>query len=118
MASVQQIKAMARQGSGKGTARAARRDGRVPGVLYGDGKPSVPISLDFADIRQRIHAGRFLTTIFELELDGQKQRVIPREFQLDPIREQPVHVDFMRLGEGATIRVAVPVRVKNADQSP
>src|SRR5947208_13116032 len=118
MATVNEIKATARSRAGKGAARSERRSGRVPGVIYGDGKPPITISLDYFDLRQRIYAGRFLTTIYEVEIDGTKHRVIPRDFQLDPVRDNPVHVDFMRLGEGATIRVNIPVHVINADQSP
>src|SRR4029078_8122444 len=118
MATVKEIKATARPKAGKGAARSERRAGRVPGVIYGDSKPPVTISLDYADLRQKIYAGRFLTTIYELDLEGQKHRVIPRDFQLDSVRDNPVHVDFMRLGEGAVIRVAIPVHVTNADQAP
>jgi len=118
MATVKEIKATARPRAGKGAARAMRRQGRVPGVIYGDGQAPINISLDYADLRQRIYAGGFLTTIYDVELDGAKHRVIPRDFQLDPVRDLPVHVDFMRLGEGARIRVHVPIRVKNVDQSP
>src|SRR5215813_7315679 len=118
MATVNQIKAATRSRAGKGAARAERRAGRVPGIIYGDGKPPLPISLDFADLRQRIYAGHFLTTIHDVEVEGVKHRVIPRDFQLDPVRDMPLHVDFMRLGEGATIRVNIPIRVKNADQAP
>src|SRR5262249_6915593 len=118
MATVNQIKAAARSRAGKGAARAERRAGRVPGIIYGDGKPPLPISLDYAELRQRMYAGRFLTTIHEVEVDGVKHRVIPRDFQLDAVRDMPLHVDFMRLGEGATIRVNIPVRVRGADQSP
>ena len=105
MATVNVIKATARPRAGKGAARAERRAGRVPGIIYGDGKPPLPISLEYTDLRQRIYAGRFLTTIHDVEVDGAKHRVIPRDFQLDPVRDMPLHVDFMRLGEGATIRV-------------
>ena len=56
--------------------------------------------------------------IYDLEVDGTKHRVIPRDFQLDPVRDLPVHVDFLRLGEGATIRVRIPIHVMNADQAP
>ncbi len=63
-------------------------------------------------------AGHFLTTIHDVEIEGVKHRVIPRDFQLDAVRDLPLHVDFMRLGEGATIRVNIPIHVKNADQSP
>jgi large subunit ribosomal protein L25 len=118
MATVNLIKAAARPRAGKGAARAERRAGRVPGIIYGDGKPPVPISLDYSELRQRIYAGHFLTTIHDVEVDGVRHRVIPRDFQLDAVRDLPLHVDFMRLGEGATIRVNVPIRVKNADQAP
>ncbi|MFZ2066268.1 MAG: 50S ribosomal protein L25/general stress protein Ctc, partial [Xanthobacteraceae bacterium] len=118
MATVNNIKAVARPRAGKGAARAERRAGRVPGIIYGDGKPPLPISLEYDDLRQRIYAGHFLTTVHEVEIDGVKHRVIPRDFQLDAVRDLPLHVDFMRLGEGATIRVNIPVHVINADQSP
>src|SRR6202044_1812694 len=118
MATVNLIKATARSRAGKGAARAERRAGRVPGIIYGDGKPPLPISLEYDELRQRIYAGRFLTTIHDVEIDGVKHRVIPRDFQLDAVRDLPLHVDFMRLGEGATIRVNIPVLVRNAEQSP
>ena len=118
MANVHVIKAVARPKGSKGAARAERRAGRVPGIIYGDGKPPLPISLDYNDLRQRIYAGHFLTTIHDVEIDGEKHRVIPRDFQLDAVRDLPLHVDFMRLGEGATIRVDIPIHVTNADQSP
>ncbi|MBI3435927.1 MAG: 50S ribosomal protein L25/general stress protein Ctc [Proteobacteria bacterium] len=118
MATVSELKATAHPRAGKGTARAERRAGRVPGVIYGDSKPPLAISLDFKDLKQRIYAGRFLTSIFEIDIDGARHRVIPRDFQLDPIHDNPIHVDFMRLGVGATIRVRIPVHILNADQAP
>jgi large subunit ribosomal protein L25 len=118
MATVKELKATTRPKSGKGAARAERRAGRVPGVIYGDNQPPVTISVDDAELRQRILAGRFLTTIYDIDLEGKKHRVIPRDFHLDAVRDFPIHVDFMRLGEGATIRVSVPLRVVNGDASP
>jgi large subunit ribosomal protein L25 len=117
MATVNLIKATARPRAGKG-ARGERRAGRVPGIIYGDSKEPLPISVDFAELRQRIYAGHFLTTVHDVEIDGVKHRVIPRDFQLDAVRDLPLHVDFMRLGEGATIRVNIPIRVKNAETAP
>src|SRR5919205_2694020 len=117
MATVKEIKATARPKAGKGAARSERRAGRVPGVIYGDSKPPITISLDYSDLRQKIYAGRFLTTVYDLELDGQKHRVIPRDFHLDAVRDNPLHVDFMRIGAGATIRVGVRVRIVNADKA-
>jgi large subunit ribosomal protein L25 len=118
MATAKEIKATVRPRAGKGAARAVRREGRVPGVIYGGKEPPLAISLDDAELRQRIFAGRFLTSIYDVEIDGKKHRVIPRDFQVDPVRDLPVHVDFMRLTEGATIRVSIPIHVINSDQSP
>jgi len=118
MATVKELKATARPASGKGAARAERRAGRVPGVIYGNNQPPVTISVDHSELRQRILAGRFLTTIYDVELDGKKHRVIPRDFHLDPVRDVPIHVDFLRLGEGATIRVSIPLHILNAETAP
>jgi large subunit ribosomal protein L25 len=87
-------------------------------VIYGDNQPPLPISVEDRELRQRILAGRFLTTIYDINLEGKKHRVIPRDFHLDPVRDFPLHVDFLRLGEGATIRVSVPLHVQKAEASP
>src|SRR5262245_51995485 len=118
MATVKELKATARPSVGKGAARAERRAGRVPGVIYGNNQPPQPISVDDRELRQRILAGRCLTTIYDIDLEGKKHRVIPRDFHLDPARDVPLHVDFMRLGEGATIRVSVPLHVVKAEAAP
>ena len=118
MATVIELSATARPKSGKGAARAVRRAGRVPGVIYGDNKDPIGISLDFKELKQKIYAGHFLTTVCNLDVDGTKHRVIPRDFQLDPVMDNPLHVDFLRLGEGAQVRVRVPIHVMNADQAP
>jgi large subunit ribosomal protein L25 len=118
MATVKELKATARPARGKGAARAERRAGRVPGVIYGNNEPPVTISVDDTELRLRILAGRFLTTLYDIDLEGKKHRVIPRDFHLDPVRDFPLHVDFMRLGEGATIRVSVPLHIRNAESAP
>ncbi len=118
MAAKQELKATARPEVGKGAARTARRAGKVPGVIYGDKKPPVAISLDATELTRRIYAGHFLTTLFSVDVDGQKQEVIPRGFQLDPLRDHPTHVDFQRVAPGAVIRVAVPVKFINQDAAP
>jgi large subunit ribosomal protein L25 len=118
MATVNELSATARPKAGKGAARAVRRAGRVPGVIYGDSQEPIGVSLDFKELKQRIYAGHFLTTVFHVDVDGTKHRVIPRDFQLDPVMDNPIHVDFLRLGEGAKVRVRVPIHVKNADQAP
>ena len=118
MATVLELKATVRPKGGKGAARAARRSGRVPGVIYGENKPPQMVTLDHTELSRRIYAGRFLTTLFHIDVDGTKHRVIPRDFQLDPVKDLPMHVDFLRVSEGAVIRVNVAVKVLNADQSP
>jgi large subunit ribosomal protein L25 len=115
---VKELKATARPAVGKGAARAERRAGRVPGVIYGNNQPPLSISVDDRELRQRILAGRFLTTIYDIDLEGKKHRVIPRDFHLDPVKDGPIHVDFMRLGEGATIRISVPLHVIKAESAP
>jgi large subunit ribosomal protein L25 len=118
MAGTKTLNATARDGTGKGAARGVRREGRIPGVIYGGGDAAVPISLDYRELNKLIYAGHFLTTIFELDVGGAKQRTIPRDYQLDPIKDQPLHVDFLRLKPGASLRVQVPVHFINQDICP
>jgi large subunit ribosomal protein L25 len=118
MASVKQLQAVARDRAGKGAARAVRRQGRVPAVIYGAGEAARPIALDANQAKQLIFAGHFLTTVFEIEVDGTKTRAIPRDYQLDPVKDFPIHVDFLRLAEGQKIRVEVPVHFINQEASP
>ncbi|MEJ2378365.1 MAG: 50S ribosomal protein L25/general stress protein Ctc [Pseudolabrys sp.] len=118
MANVQELKAFARPKGGKGAARAARRSGRVPGVIYGESKPPLMVLIEHDELKKRIYQGRFLTTLYELDIEGEKHRVIPRDFQLDALKDLPMHVDFLRVSAGASIRVHVPVHVLNTDQSP
>jgi len=118
MAGTKTLAATARKGTGKGAARSVRREGRIPGVIYGGGDTAEPIALDYRELNKLIYAGHFLTTIFELDVGGVKQRVIPRDYQLDPIKDQPLHVDFLRLKPGASLRVQVPVHFINQDICP
>lgn len=118
MAQAIELKATTRAGVGKGAARAVRRDKRVPGIIYGDKQTAEPISLDYKDLTLQYQKGNFLSTVLEVNVDGKKQRVIPRQIQLDAVRDFPLHVDFMRLGVGAKLRVRVPVRFTNHDKSP
>ncbi len=118
MSEVKQIKAVARDRAGKGAARAVRRQGQVPAVIYGAGQPAQAIALDFNQTKQLIFAGHFLTTIFEIDVDGKKTRAIPRDYQLDPVKDFPVHVDFLRVAAGQTIKVVVPVHVVGQEKSP
>jgi large subunit ribosomal protein L25 len=118
MAATKQLAAAARSGTGKGAARSVRRAGRVPGVIYGGGETAEPISVDHKEMDQLINGGHFLTTIFELDVGGRKQRVLPRDYQLDVVTDRPLHVDFLRLKAGARVRIQTPVHVINQDRSP
>lgn len=118
MAEVSEIKAEARDRVGKGAARAVRRAGRVPGIVYGDKGEPQAISVDHMDLWPHVRTGQFLNTIYMLDMDGKPQRVIPRDIQFHPVRDVPLHVDFLRLGEDATVTVEVPVSFFNEEESP
>lgn len=113
-----EIKATARPRAGKGAARQVRREGKVPGVIYGDKQTAVTITLDSNELAKVIGKGKFLSTLFTLDVDGAKTRVIPRDVQLDPVRDFALHVDFQRVGPGGKIRVNVPCKFVNEAASP
>ena len=113
MAQTSVLKAEVRDRVGKGAARAVRRQDKVPAVIYGDKKPPVMISLPQRETTRRLHAGGFLTHLVEIEVDGEKIRAIPKDYQLDPVRDFLIHVDFLRVGEGARLTIDVPVHFKN-----
>jgi large subunit ribosomal protein L25 len=118
MAEVKKLAATVRSGTGKGAARSVRREGRIPGVIYGGGDAPTPLSLDKKELTKLIYAGHFLTTIFELDIDGKTERAIPRDYQLDVVKDTPLHVDFLRLRAGSRLRVDVPVHFINHDAAP
>ena len=113
-----ELKAEAREQVGKGSARAVRRNGKVPAVIYGDKQPPLAIALNYKDIFYKIHGGGFLTTIATIDVDGKKIQVLPKDFQLDPVKDFPVHVDFLRIGKDTEVNVDVPVHFINEDKSP
>ena len=118
MAQVQELKVETRDGTGKGPAYQARLKGLIPAVIYGGaGKPE-NVAVDSRTLERHVEAGHFLTTLFLLDVAGKKTRVIPREVQLDPVSDRPVHVDFMRLAEGATVRLEIPVHFNGGEVSP
>ncbi|MCA0406319.1 MAG: 50S ribosomal protein L25/general stress protein Ctc [Proteobacteria bacterium] len=118
MSNIKNIAAKRRAQAGKGAARAVRREGRVPAVIYGGGQDPVSISLDYKETNRLIYAGHFLTTLFNIDVEGEVIRAIPRDYQLDRVRDTPMHVDFLRLGADTVIKVAVPVHVVGQEASP
>ena len=113
-----ELKAQARTGVGKGAARALRREGLIPAVIYGDKKPPLPVTISYNEAMKRIYAGGFLSHVITLDVDGQKHKVIPRDYQLDPVKDKALHVDFLRIGAGSRLNVQVHVAFINEEQSP
>lgn len=119
MAQTNEIKASARPQSGKGAARAVRREGRVPAIIYGgDEKTAETIALDHNEVFKIIKRGRFLSTVFSIDVGGKTTRAIPRDVQLDPVKDLPIHIDFQRIGADNRVRIGVPMRFINEALSP
>lgn len=111
--------AEARAGTGKGAARQARRNGKVPGIVYGDGKEPTPIQLDFNPLLTKLRAGRFMSTLWNLKVEGQDDvRVICRGVQRDVVKDLPTHIDFMRVHRNSRVNLFVNVEFINHEDSP
>ncbi|MBA4489542.1 50S ribosomal protein L25/general stress protein Ctc [Paracoccus sp. S1E-3] len=111
--------AEARTGTGKGAARQARREGKVPGIVYGDHKDPVAIQFDFNKLLTALRAGRFMSTLWNLKVDGQEDvRVICRGVQKDVVKDLPTHIDFMRLRRTTKVNLFIHVDFINAEASP
>ena len=118
MADVTVLSAMARDTVGKGSAREARRQGRIPAVIYGDKKSPNSITIEHKVLVRYLERGGFFNTLFDIELDGAVNRVLPREVQLHPVTDVPEHVDFLRVTATTKISVEVPVEFIGEDESP
>ncbi|MZR32461.1 50S ribosomal protein L25/general stress protein Ctc [Sneathiella litorea] len=101
---------------GKGTSRALRRDGRTPAVIYGDKKTPISISLETKELVKTINHGAFLSTVFTVQVGTDKHNVLPRDMQLHPINDMPVHVDFLRVSAKSQIAVMVAVNFLNEEE--
>lgn len=112
------IEAEPRERVGKGAARAARRAGRVPGVIYGDNARPIAISLEARGLKQQIDRPGFLNTVTQLIVDGETHRVLPREVQLHPVTDAPLHVDFQRVSASTRLSIAIPVGFINEEECP
>ncbi len=118
MSNSYELKAEARELVGKGSARELRRNGMIPAVIYGDKQPPVSIALPYKDVTMKIHSGGFMTTIATIDVDGKKIRVLPKDYQLDPVRDFTMHVDFLRISKNTSVTVDVPVHFINEEESP
>ncbi len=118
MAKATIISAQARERVGKGAARATRRAGRVPAVIYGNKMDPAPVSLDPQDLSQQLSQTGFFSRVFEVRVGKEKHRVLARDVQFDPVTDRPLHVDFMRFSAGTMLNVEVELVFENADVSP
>ena len=118
MADVSTIAATPRGGVGKGAARTARRNGMVPGMIYGNRLEPVMINVERPVLDRELGQAGFFIRLVDIEVDGEKHRVLPREVQFHPVTDAPLHIDFLRFSADRKLSVAVPVRFLNEDESP
>jgi len=118
MAQMTALAAVVREGTGTGAARQTRREGRVPCIIYGNKEDSVLISIDPLELQKQLRGPGFFARVFEIEVGGEKHRVLARDLQVDPVTDRPIHVDFMRFS--ATTRLNIDVRVifNNHEECP
>ncbi len=118
MAKIATLSADLRDRSGKGGARATRRTDKVPAVIYGDKQAPVLIAIEQKSMEREINRAGFFTHLYEIDVQGKKHRVLPRDVQFDPLTDRPLHVDFLRIAANTRVRVAVPLHFINQDKSP
>lgn len=112
------VKAEARDKVGKGAARYLRRNNMIPAVIYGDKQDPQPIAIPYKETFLALHGGGFFTNIATIELGGKPIKVLPKDYQLDPVRDFLMHVDFLRVSERTRVTVNVPVHFENEEASP
>lgn len=118
MREVTTIAAEARSRAGKGTARATRLTGRVPGVIYGEKQTPELISVEARDLLKEMQRGSFFSRLFTVAIGGKTERVLARDVQLHPVTDRPIHVDFQRIGKDSKIRIFIPVHFLEQEKSP
>lgn len=112
------VKAEMRTKAGKGSSRAIRRDGRIPAVIYGAKKDVTMITVDHVSIMKLLNTGGFLSTTYDIQVEGKKEMVLPRDVQFHPVTDRPLHVDFLRLAQDAVIAINVSVNFLNEEECP
>jgi len=112
------LKAISRDGTSSGFTNKLRSDGFIPAILYGGKDPNAKISLEKKQIKDVLNSDSFLSTVIELDIDGKKQKVIPRDVAYHVVSDEPIHIDFMRIIAGTKLIIEIPVKFKNHDSSP
>jgi large subunit ribosomal protein L25 len=118
MAELVELKAEAKATTGSSASQAMRKQQRIPAVIYGGEKAPEMITLERKDLWKQVSTGHFLSTVYMLDIGGRKERVIPRDVQLDPVRDFLLHVDFLRVSKSSRIDVDVPVHFLDEEKSP
>jgi large subunit ribosomal protein L25 len=118
MAEVETIAAASRDRAGKGTARAARRAGQIPAVIYGNKEEPLLITVDRTRLEQELGKRGFFIRLLDIEVDGATHRVLPRDTQYHPVTDRPLHVDFLRYSADRKLTVEIPVHFMNEEESP
>ena len=118
MSDMTTISASERERVGKGSARAARRAGLVPAVIYGDKKDPVGITMETREITKIVHQPGIFGRLLEIDVAGTKSTVLTRDIQFHPVSDVVMHLDFLRVSQSATVSVAVPVEFINEDKCP
>ena len=112
------LAATTRAKSTKGVVSAIRNGGHVPAVIYGDKQAPTLIAVENKILVRFLEAPGFMTHLFDIEIDGKKHRVLPRDVQFHPVSDRPLHVDFLRVSANTRVRVSIPVAFLNAEKSP
>jgi len=111
------LSAEARERAGKGASRALRNQGRVPAVVYGEKQEPLAIHLEEKALVKMLSSGHFMNSIVMVDVGGSATRTLPKDVQFHPVTDRPVHVDFLRIAEHATVTVAVPISFVNEEKS-
>jgi len=112
------LKATKRVLASTGQVNKLRSNGFIPAVLYGGKKNNINISLKKLHLRDLINTETFMSKVFDLDIDGSAEKVLPRDIAYDPISDEPIHIDFMRIVEGSKLVLEIPVKFINLDKSP
>ncbi|MDQ8758138.1 50S ribosomal protein L25/general stress protein Ctc [Sphingosinicella sp. LHD-64] len=111
------LSAETRERAGKGASRHLRRDGRVPAVVYGNNEAPLSIHVEEKVLMKALNTGHFMNSVVMIDAGGQPVRTLPKDVQFHPVTDRPLHVDFLRISEHATVTVAVPIRFINDELS-
>ena len=112
------LKATKRNSTSTGQINKLREKGLIPGILYGGKDENAKISVEKKSVKEILNSDSFLSKVIELDIDGKKQKVLPRDVAYNVVSDEPIHIDFMRVVSGSNIKIEIPVKFKNQSESP